>query len=77
MMDGASGSTGASITGDQNVTVVIGNNNQSGSGAGAYSPVLEYATDMATTRPMVGERANWVPVRETDDRDKVGLGELL
>jgi len=74
---GAGGGTGASITGDQNVTVVIGDNNQSGAGAGTYSPVLEYATDMATTRPVVGEGGSWAPVRETDDRDTVGLGDLL
>lgn len=74
---GAGGSTGASITGDQNVTVVIGDHNQSGAGDGMYAPVLEYATDMGTTRPMVGEGGSWAPVRETDDRDTVGVGDLF
>lgn len=58
---GAGGSTGASINGDQNVTVVIGDHNQSGAGDGTYAPMLEYATDMATTRPVVGEGGSYAP----------------
>ncbi len=49
----------------------------SGAGAGTYSSILDYATDMATTRPVVGEGGSYAPVRETDDRDTVGLGDLL
>lgn len=74
---GLGGSTGASITGDQNVTVVIGDHNQSGAGDGMYAPVLEYATDMGSTRPVVGEGGSYAPIVETDDRDTVGLGDVL
>ena len=33
------------------------------------SGVLEYATDMATTRPVVGEGGSWAPSETMDDRD--------
>ena len=62
---GLGGSTGASITGDQNVTVVIGDNNQSGAGDGMYAPVLEYVTDMGSTRPVVGDGGSYAPSVET------------
>ncbi len=74
---GAGGGTNAGITGDQNVTVVIGDNNQSGAGDGSYNPVLEYATDMATTRPVIGEGGSYAPSETVDDRDTVGLGEVF
>ncbi len=56
---------------------MIGDHNQSGAGDGIYSPILEYATDAAATRPVVAEEGSYAPGVEVDDRDTVGVGDLL
>lgn len=72
---GSGGGSSGHTVGDQNVTVVVGDNNQSGSGAGTYSPILEYATDLAQTRPIFDNGAQ--DNRSSSDDDTVGLSELF
>lgn len=72
---GSGGGSAGHTVGDQNVTVVVGDNNQSGSGAGTYSPILEYATDLAQTRPIFDNGAQ--DNRSSSDDDTVGLSELF
>ena len=61
--------------GEQPINVVVGDGNQSSAGSGSHTPVLEYATDLGTLRPIFdnGSQDN----RSTSDDDTVGLSELF
>ena len=73
---GAGGGAETGVNGDQNVVIVVGDNNQSGGGSGSsFNPILEYATDMAGTRPVYGEGST--DNRNDSDDDTLGLSDGL
>jgi len=72
---GSGGGSAGHTVGDQTVVVQVGDGNQGSGGSGTHTPVLEWATDLAQTRPIFdnGSQDN----RSTSDDDTVGLSELF
>lgn len=72
---GSGGGSAGHTVGDQTINVVVGDGNQSSAGSGTHSPILEWATDMGTTRPIFDNGST--DARTLNDNDTLGLGELF
>lgn len=72
---GAGGGTSGHTVGDQTINVVVGDGNQSSAGSGTHSPILEWATDMGTTRPIFDNGST--DARTSNDNDTLGLSNLF
>ncbi len=70
----STGITGGSI---YNVNVDSTVQQATGGASSLAAPNLEYAQDLGTTSPQISEGASYAPSQPVDDRDTVGLGDLL
>ncbi len=73
----AGASTG--ITGDSIYNVNVDSTVQQavGGASSLATPNLEYAQDLGTTSPQIGEGASYAPSQPVDDRDALGVGEVF